>query len=257
MLNNLKTANGWVTTIIVLVLGGFVGFYVNLFFVSTKSLVFSTRSVNYISDSYTKIRGFSAFFDKKPIANLTKTSLIILNNGNTTIEGSDITKISPLQIKTDSVKTKILKISVIYSSKRENNLILKDSPNNEITFDYLDKNHGGILEILHTGTKDENIIFDGTIKGMDSIKYIKFNKRIESTNISNIIWSLIMFLGMLLTYKRDKMRDNRNIFLSNVFFGFIFLFILFVAALSFPIAQNFFSSLSGNLLPLGFEAFFQ
>ena len=171
---------GWLALTISLILGGLIGYWTNSQFANRKSMVFSTKSINYISAFQTKIDGFSALFDGKPIENLTTTQLLFLNNGNQTIDGNDITQINPLLIKANNPKVKILRVNIIKSDKVNNLKVTKKNNKFLINFDFLDKDDGSIIQIIHSGKIDEDVTFLGTIKGITKlIKYILLLNQIQ------------------------------------------------------------------------------
>jgi|SRR5579883_29419 len=107
-------------------------------------------------------RGHSADID-----NLSATVFWFWNEGAETIHGNDIAQADQLRIIA-SKDVKILGASVLGTNnfastpnidyqKTENQVLL--------TFDYLDRNQGVAIEVLHTGTSGQAVAMRGTIKG--------------------------------------------------------------------------------------------
>ncbi len=103
------------------------------------------------------------------IPRLTKTIVIIWNNGENTVAGDDIVAKDPLrlQIGTDG---KILAISVIKTSRDVNDFKIicpaSDATNEALfSFDFLEANDGAVIEVLHTSA-DRKPRIKGTLKGL-------------------------------------------------------------------------------------------
>lgn len=113
-------------------------------------------------------------FKGNRIRRLEKTLLMLWNSGNQTIHGSDIVTEDKLSIILP--KTKILSATVIKRSRDVNKAAgeMAEERQNEIniTFDFLDKSDGMVVELLYerdaenTGNADLDI--QGTVKGMPS-----------------------------------------------------------------------------------------
>jgi len=129
------------------------------------------RSINLFKEAADKIDGLEITYSKTPVSNLTITKLAIWNDGNETINGNDIAPADPLliKIKGDYI---ILETKLIYTKNESNVLALHEIENGKqiaVTLDYLDKNDGGVIQILHTGYSSSDIEFTGTIKGVGKI----------------------------------------------------------------------------------------
>ncbi len=108
-------------------------------------------------------------YDGIAIPRLTKSLVIIWNNGENTIAGTDIVVKDPLrlQVGTDG---EILSVSVLKTSRVVNDVRIGYSEStaaNEamLTFDFLDANDGVVVEILHTST-DRKPRIKGTLRGL-------------------------------------------------------------------------------------------
>ena len=111
----------------------------------------------------------SVQYDGISIPRLTKTILIIWNNGENTVSGSDIVTKDPLRLQVGD-DGRILSISVLKSSRAVNDfriILAPDEVTNkaQLTFDFLDAKDGVAVEILHTST-DRRPSIKGTLKGL-------------------------------------------------------------------------------------------
>ncbi len=108
-------------------------------------------------------------YDGIAIPRLTKTLVIIWNNGENTIASADIVDKDPLrlQVGTDG---EILSVSLLKKSRAVNDVQIayeESASANEamLTFDFLDANDGVVVEILHTST-DRKPRISGTLRGL-------------------------------------------------------------------------------------------
>lgn len=110
----------------------------------------------------------TVFFKGKEVDRLTKTTLILWNNGTEVLEGKDIIKPDLIQIAFDEGDN-ILTYSIIKKTKVVNNFeLIKNEENPHkltVNFDYLDPNDGVVLELLHDSNKRYPKI-TGTVKGL-------------------------------------------------------------------------------------------
>jgi hypothetical protein len=108
-------------------------------------------------------------YDGISIPRLTKTHVIIWNNGENTISGTDIVPKDPLRLQVGE-DGKILSVSVIKTSRDVIDVKLLPINNDYpyqalLTFDYLDAKDGVVVEILHTSTERKPRV-RGTLRGL-------------------------------------------------------------------------------------------
>lgn len=108
-------------------------------------------------------------YDGLSIPRLTKTLLIIWNNGENTVTGADIVVKDPLRIAVGS-DGQILSTVLLKTSRAVNDfkieLIGHEAPNEAlITFDFLDANDGVVVEVLHTSSNRKPSV-KGTMRGL-------------------------------------------------------------------------------------------
>jgi xanthosine utilization system XapX-like protein len=127
------------------------------------------KSNNIIKDNITKLSDLNITYKDKKVANLTISKILFWNNGSETIDGSDIANTDPLRVESQNNK-KILDAKIIQVSLESNQpkVVLNTAKNIvNISFDYLGKKEGFILQIIHDGTINEDLIFKGIIKGVN------------------------------------------------------------------------------------------
>lgn len=142
-------------------------------------------------------------YDGTSIPRLSKTQIIIWNNGENTITGTDIVLKDPLRLQVGD-DGRILSVSVIKTSRDviDVRLIDQDHPCEVLlTFDYLDANDGVVIEILHTST-DRKPRVRGTLRGLPQgiSNYGQFTRpkpqkksKSKISKAANIIFSVPVF----------------------------------------------------------------
>lgn len=110
----------------------------------------------------------TVLFKGKEVDRLTKTTLILWNNGTEVLDGKDVIPSDPIQIAFDT-DDNILSYKILKRTKEVNNFRLIKSEEHPhqimVNFDYLDPNDGVVLEMLHNSKKRYPKI-TGTIKGL-------------------------------------------------------------------------------------------
>jgi hypothetical protein len=167
--------NQWLNVIFLLfaILGIIVSIYLYRKGKRRKKPLFSKRSVNVVSDSIQSFGDILVTYLGKPVENLTVTKVAIWNSGNETLNSSDQAPTDKLRIETEE-GIQIFKADIIYESNQTNNFKVQINSNIvELTFDFFDQNQGGIVKIIHSGKKSDNLIIKGTFKGVGNIKETK------------------------------------------------------------------------------------
>jgi hypothetical protein len=139
----------------------------------SKELSWAEDEVNFIKGYSTFLKDLKIRYKKKYIENLSVSKVVIWNTGNKTIDKGDIATAIPLMIRALE-DTKILDVSVLKMSNPANrfrSLFHEDGKYAFLLFDYLDSNHGAVIQVIHTGTSVRNILVAGEIKGIKEIKF--------------------------------------------------------------------------------------
>jgi hypothetical protein len=107
-----------------------------------------------------------------PVKALTVTKIAFWNAGTETINRQDVVKGNPLSLRAKSGVV-ILSVSILERTMTFNKLecgLNRERTEATITFDYLDHNDGVLIQIFHSGTGNDDIQLEGTIKGARSIQ---------------------------------------------------------------------------------------
>lgn len=119
------------------------------------------------------------------IQNLTVTKIVFWNRGRETINGGDIVDAAPLLVKVREGCV-VLDPKIIFAEEKNAVRIhlAPDKQSVSITFDYLDRMHGFILQIIHTGTSNDDIRLQGEIKGVDSLRKTTGQSRLTQPGLA-------------------------------------------------------------------------
>lgn len=142
----------------------------------SKVPLYTKRSFNIIQDFSTKLSYLTVQYKNETVDNLTITKLAFWNDGRQTINMIDIAEADPLRISAIH-NSKILSAEVIYSRNPANRFRISDIEqytSTKLLFDYLDRNEGGVIQIIHTGKSSKDIEVKGTVKGAGEpvLKYL-------------------------------------------------------------------------------------
>jgi len=132
----------------------------------TKSPRYAKRSMNIVRDLASKIESLELSYRGKKIETATVTRVLFWNAGRETIHRADIAEADPLIITTKE-GCEILDARVTQMKKPANlfNAVLGEGSKVRIGFDYIDKNEGAVIQLIHTGRSSDDIQVLGTIKG--------------------------------------------------------------------------------------------
>lgn len=153
-----------------------------------KKPYWSIGSNNLIEGFSSQVPGLEISYNNQKVENLTVSKIVFWNAGKETINATDIAEGDPLQIIAKG-NIKILDIKVLKRNSEPSRFCEPDEPDlhpSFVTFDFLDKNQGGVIQVIHTGTSSRNISLKGTIKGVGAPTYYD-PKSVKHTTISIFI----------------------------------------------------------------------
>lgn len=114
------------------------------------------------------------------IDNLTLSKIAIWNDGNDTIRSSDVVQSAPITIRSqDGIK--VIDCSVIQTNEETcrptcASIEIDDKCCHILTFDYLDRNHGFVVQVIHTGANTDDLQLDGKIMSQGNIIHASPNR---------------------------------------------------------------------------------
>lgn len=139
-----------------------------------KLPVIEIRSSNLINNFTNKYNGLKISLNGIDCENLTVTKIIFWNNGRETIQRSNIPDLDKIKI-IPREGVKIFSAEIIKVANKVNNFYLKNINNLsevEIDFDYIDKDEGVAIQILHSGNSKEegDLVVKGSVMGFGKLK---------------------------------------------------------------------------------------
>ncbi len=165
----------------------------------TKNPMYCIKSINLIGDLYNKIDGLQINYQGKPISNVYSTNIAFWNNGKGVIHYDDISKKESIRITIP--KGKILDKEIVTTTNKSINFDIKqvDKHAVELSFDFLEKGDGAVINILHSSKTLKEIKLKGKIKGtkIDQLYEKEGNgpkgsKRRKLTNLMFILLSYML-----------------------------------------------------------------
>jgi hypothetical protein len=131
-----------------------------------------------------------------PVAALTITKIGFWNAGSETIKKQDVVKDDPLVIR-GKQGVVILSVAIIEAVNPLNKVdcvTSQDRTHAKVTFDYLDKNQGAIIQVFHTGTTNADIAVEGTVMGGSRIRR---HARDSPQQGTVPVWMFFILVGVL------------------------------------------------------------
>jgi hypothetical protein len=132
-----------------------------------KQPLYLMRTENLIQDNIATISGLKITYNDHVVSNLSTSTIAFWNNGSETISDLDRVISNPLRISA-SRNARVLNAKIIFSHIQSNRLSVEidDTGSNVyLLFDYLDKGHGGIIQVIHTGLSSRDLSITGDVKG--------------------------------------------------------------------------------------------
>lgn len=180
---------------------------------------YSIRSNNLIQNFAAKLTKLNILYDDEKISNVTVSKLIFWNDGNKTILDTDIASSDPFVVE-GIEGVKILEVEKIFEKNKTNKFeveVLEDGKKLAINFEYVDKNEGIIIQIVHTGKTSQDIKVGGTIKGVGKICKCEASSPLNANPIMRFFNKVLKKVVI----ERDKKRKSWVIvILSLVLFVF-------------------------------------
>lgn len=219
IINNFFTEHNLYVTLFGII-SGIIGIILSFVFYykarKVKRLKVEKKSFLVYSNFLAKVPRVKILYDLNEVKQLSITQIAIYNCGDLTIEDSDIVPLDPICIESIDESISILNIEVTQSNEHSNNFKLKKLNDNKfiLLFDYIDKNEGILLNVVHTGATEKDIVVKGKLKGVGNILHINqiINLPIDSKltdpyktielveNIKNKMWKFLILITIFFTY---------------------------------------------------------
>lgn len=137
-----------------------------------KRPCFAMKTNNLIENRHAQFDGLEITYRGRKTQNVSVSHIVFWNDGQVTISSDDINTIDPLRITANN-QTEILDVEILKASNVANQISCDQRPDTKdhrIEFDYLDKEHGAVIQVIHTGITSQDIDVIGQIKGVRSIE---------------------------------------------------------------------------------------
>lgn len=188
---------------------------------------------NLISDFSSNFIGLQVLYKNKAVKYFSVSKIIFWNSGKETINWHDVATADPLRVIALN-NTEILDNKITSSNNIANKFTIelsKDHKVGYIKFDYIDKNQGCVLQIVHTGNTSNDLFLAGSIKGVENLQrrkrsvppsfiplklrenfYVKNHKRIEIIFIlmRSIMITLFYFAFLFMAAKLSNQPTANN-----------------------------------------------
>lgn len=121
-----------------------------------KEITYAQKTNTLIYNQKKSFEKINVFYEEKPIENLYVSKIAIWNSGNRVLKESDFVKDNFLEIALGD-NCSILESNIITKTEESNSFKLTKTDDREIivNFDYAEKNDGIVLQMIHTGIKND------------------------------------------------------------------------------------------------------
>lgn len=132
-----------------------------------KGPTWAARSNNLVRGFASALPDLEILFRSEKVDTLTVTRIAFWNRGMATIDRNDIAPADPLRI-TSIANSRLLDVKVVQVSGEPSRFEAVLSDNGKaayLRFDFLDHDHGAVVQVVHTGASGADLTVAGTIKG--------------------------------------------------------------------------------------------
>jgi hypothetical protein len=139
----------------------------------SKEPCWAVRTTTLIEGYSTRLSDLQVLYKGDEVENLSVSRVVLWNTGSDTINASDIADANPLRILATANGVIILDAKLVAtnnSSSRPSVDVLPDRKSALLSFDYLDKDQGAVIQVIHTGITSDDLLLDGDIKGAKCLR---------------------------------------------------------------------------------------
>lgn len=183
-------------------------------------------------------------YGEKELDRITRTRLILWNNGRESIQKSDIRGLLEIKLEPSAevLESYVVKCSREVTGFRVTPIVEvggKLTNRVNVTFDFLDKGDGASIEILHTGAEDTKPTFEGGIIGVPQGIIVKKVSPASLQDLTSSVVLPVVFFVMISTFgtlwEKGTFWSPWLFILMGIFLLFYFLFIfIFIQKLAAP-----------------------
>jgi len=162
-----------------------------------KDLVYDCIKIPIASAKIKINEKLKIYYGGSEINSLAITKISLCNRGLDTIHFKDISEADQIRVKLDGTDVSLLDAELIYENRKINNFslqVIKEENITVVNFDFLDKNDGAVIQLLHTDSHDIETILNGTVIGNK-------RKEIQKYNESDFVYNLSISIQRILPEK--------------------------------------------------------
>lgn len=191
--------------IIGIVGGAIASLFISSFFyfkgLTKKRLIYDIKTFSIISNKINQIKGLEVKYDSTEIENLSSSTIIIKNIGNSVVKEQDLAPLRPISVSTSGQflksKNEYIESHPINTMPNYNLLFIKDNYI-KFKFDYIPKKAIITFSLFHTG----DIHFDGELIEGEIITPTE-NQKMQKRKyilLAAFIYIVLMFISFLFNF---------------------------------------------------------
>ncbi|MFZ3168570.1 MAG: hypothetical protein WA130_13220 [Candidatus Methanoperedens sp.] len=228
---NSSLTNSWFSNVVAVVsiLIGLIGLVLAYITNKQKSPSYSIFSTNIYRNMLTsKIEPLLITYADVPIENLTVTKILFWNAGSAPIRKIDIADGDKLKVHVkDGYKILYPPIKLKEKTANKFEIYLAEDPSFIIlSFDFLNKGDGAIIQFFHTGKEETAIEVSGTIIGGNKLKLIEFSGKIQNCWYSSYLFFIIIIETIIIIVTNIEMFPSYIKYFIYLFIWSLFVFIV-------------------------------
>lgn len=227
-----------------------------IFYIKGKKVklpCYAVRTVNIVRDLVSKFESLEMRYSGQPIRNLSVTKIAFWNAGRDTVDAQNIAPADPLRVRVKK-GCKIFDAKIVYAKNLANQFsttISDDQSYTTLQFDYVDKDEGVVIQLIHTGRSNDDIKVRGSIKGAGkpTYRYVPSSstKRFRRVKAIGFFSVALMLIGLLLYLAGRPPTEQERVVFFRIMLPVSSLLIIGYSMLGFRVLKR--------RLPEGFDVF--
>ena len=171
-----------------------------------KRPYYQIKSVNIVKDFANMFESLRIIHGSGPVENVTVAKIAFWNGGNEVINSYDIAPKNPIRIRLNNGRRMLEQPKLRVVTNEINGVTLGASDDGSqvvCAFDYLSRNEGFVVEIVHDGTSAPDLSFEGTVKGYDI-------RRADKTRYVPFVIGFVLSLLAFLVFLSYEVQDSKT-----------------------------------------------
>ncbi len=165
-----------------------------------KEPTWSVRTTDVVTKRTGGLTGLAVTFNGQTVSDLSVSRIVIFNGGNDPIRRTDIAPAAPLSL-TVPTDASMLDASIVAVSNSANRLTVgfdREKNTALIDFDYLSKNEGAVVDVVHFGGTRATAAVTGVIIGASQLRYLnRQNARLLNAGLG-LLSGLLLLVDLIL-----------------------------------------------------------